>query len=503
MRAIGGLFPLLIIGAIVYAIVHASQSRGPVEPARATPQPPPTATAVSPRAPIAGPPSLEADLERWVAAGLMTEDQEDAILTHEGRLAPPVEAPALAAPTEAARPRRIPAVAEALGYLGGILAITGLGLILSRYWPDMATAGRLALSGGAAVALLGAGALAKEAADPALARLRWFLWLAATAATGLFAGVAALDGFEAAPETVTLAAAGSVAALSGLLWWGKERPLQQLTCLGGIATTAGALVAEVVEGAPIGLAVWLVGAVSVGLGLRRATTLPPLTEGIGALAVVVGSIMAAAEAPSVGQLLLVASAFGLLALATVPDLAPDPVERKVLGVIGGVALLQGVPGTLGWFSQEAGGPTGLVTWAIGGLLLLAGARGRTRLPVQTELLGGAGLIGGAALTGAQWEGFAPLFGIATGVALVALGTLPGQVLLSMLGSVGLLVNVPWSIAWFFPGEGRAPLLIMVSGAMIIAIAILLTRMGGRFRRDLGDVRRRRPPRGGMIPRASH
>ncbi len=500
MRAIGGLFPLLIIGAIVYAIVHASRSRGPVEPARTTPRPPPTATATSARAPMATPRGLAADLDRWVAAGLVTEDQEDAILTYEGLLAAPADA--AAAPAGAARPRRIPAVAEALGYLGGILAVTGLGLILSRYWPDMATAGRLGLSGGAAVALLGAGALAREAADPALARLRWFLWLAATAATGLFGGVAALDGLDAAPETVTLAAAAPVAVLSALLWRGRDRPLQQLTCLGGIAVTAGAAMAEIATGTPVGLAAWVVGTTFVGLGLRRVTRVPALTEGIGAIAVVVGSIIAATDTPAFGQLLMVASGFGLLALATVPDLAPDPVDQKVLGFIGGFTLLQGVPATLGWFSQDAGGPTGLVTWAIGGLLLLAGAQGRTRLPVLTELLGGAGLIGGAALTGVQWEGFAPLFGIATGVGLVALGMLPGQVLLSVLGSGGLLANVPWAIGRFFPGEGRAPLLIMVSGAMIIAIAVLLTRMGGRFRSDLGDMRRRRPPRG-MVPRASH
>ncbi len=54
----------------------------------------------------------------------------------------------------------------------------------------------------------------------------------------------------------------------------------------------------------------------------------------------------------------------------------------------------------------------------------------------------------------------------------------GQVLLSVFGSLGLLIDVPWTIGWFFPGEGRAPLLILVSGAVILAVAVALTRMAG-------------------------
>ncbi len=33
----------------------------------------------------------------------------------------------------------------------------------------------------------------------------------------------------------------------------------------------------------------------------------------------------------------------------------------------------------------------------------------------------------------------------------------------MLGTLGLLVHVPWAIGRYFPGEGRVPLLIMVAG----------------------------------------
>jgi hypothetical protein len=493
MRAVGSLLPLLIIGTIAFAVTRA-RAKGAVPPG-------PSARDIPAPAPPAARSGLEGDLERWVAAGLVTERQRAAILAHE-RGPGTAEGPAVAAPAAPAlRARRIPAVAEALGYLGGILAVTGLGLVLSRYCPDMATGGRLALSGVAALGLLAAGGLAQEQADPALARLRWFLWLAATAATALFAGVLALDGLGAADETVALACAAAVTALSALLWRGRDRPIQQLTLMGGIAVTAGTATAEIATGVPIGLAPWAVGVTLVALGLRRATTEPVLTEAVGALAVLAGGFIAASGREGVGFPLVVLSAFGLLALANVGDVAPDRADRQVLGIPAALALTQAVPATLIWFSQEAAGITGLVTWVAGGLLLLAGARGRVRLPVQAELLGGAGLIGGAAITGAQWEEAAPLFGIVTAVALLVWGMRPDQVVLSMLGAVGLLVNVPWAIGVLFPGEGRAPLLIMVSGALIIAIAVLLTRRGGRVRDELGTTRRR-PPRGGVAPRPS-
>jgi hypothetical protein len=61
------------------------------------------------------------------------------------------------------------------------------------------------------------------------------------------------------------------------------------------------------------------------------------------------------------------------------------------------------------------------------------------------------------------------------VGLVTKGMLRERVRLSVLGSAGLLINVPWIILWYFPGEGRVPLLTLVSEALILATAVLLTR----------------------------
>ena len=65
----------------------------------------------------------------------------------------------------------------------------------------------------------------------------------------------------------------------------------------------------------------------------------------------------------------------------------------------------------------------------------------------------------------------PLFRIDEGMAQAAV-------------ALGLLANVPWAISHFFPGEGRAPLLIFASGAVIVAVAVWLARIGGRLRSEL-------------------
>lgn len=451
-------------------------------PAGSLPLPPPTA-------------ALGHQLERWVAAGLLTEPQSTAILAHEEAALVEAHAAWLASqpsPAPPTRPRRVPVVAEALGYLGGMLAVIGLGLVLSRVWPDMSVAGRAALAGVTALALLGGGALVRDQTEPALVRLRAFLWLASTAATALFVGVLVRDGYDtSAVETVALGCAAAVAAQSGLLWRWQDRPLQQLTFLGGVVVAVGALAAELAAIGPQGIAVAATGAVLLAAGLRRLTPSAVLTEAVGALALLGGVIMISSDDgwPPVGMVLIVIVALGLLALATVPGLAPDRADRVVIGALGGLALFEATPSAIGYFAQDAGVATGLVTWGMGAGLLAVGARKLVLVPHLAEALGAAALLGGSALTGVQVHGLGPLLGAATALGLVALGMLPGQVLLSVFGSLGLLINVPWAIGYFFPGEGRAPLLILVSGGLILLIAVLLTRMAPRFRQDLGG-----PPR---------
>lgn len=442
---------------------------------------------------------LRPQLERWVQAGLISPAESDAIATFEaggapeivgGEVGPPEPAspPATTTPATAAAPRwrstRVPALAEALGYLGAALATGGLLLVVSHFWTDLATTGRVALAGGAAVLLGLAGLAVHEGVDAALTRLRAVLWLAATAAAALAAGLV-VDVLADTPAPVIGAAATTAALVSGAMWAWRERPVQELVAVAAIPVAVGGWVAMADSALAVGIAVWLVGAGLFALGVRLRTPFPWITETVGAVALVVGSIQVATVFEGVGMFAVFATGVGMLAFAVVRGLAPSFTGQLIAAVVGALTLLQSLPPLVGWYAQDAGVVTGLTLWLAGAAVLALGWSARTRVPMVLETAGAVTVVAGAAVCAVQATGFATLFGIATALALLGLGLRPGRVLLSAVGAVALVVNVPWAISWFFPGEGTAPLLIMVSGLLIIGAAVLLTRLGDRFKHELG------------------
>jgi hypothetical protein len=477
MIALGPLVLVVVIALVVYVVTRAPR-------ASRSPRPP------------AAPRGVEELLARWTAAGLLTADQAAALARHEAerQATAALEHVRTAFRTDAeeATPRvarRFPVVAEALGYLGGILAVTGLVLVVSRYWTDMATEVRLTISALGAVGLLIAGWLVRPDGDAALERLRGFAWAASSACAAVFAGVVAADALGAeAPQTIAAAASAAVAAESGLLWRGRRLPFQQLALFGAVAVFVGTVVASVIDVGPAGLAVWVTGVGFVVIGIRRLAPMPLIADVFGGLAMAIGAMLTVAGWDERALPFAVATAAALLALALVPGLAPDRDDQLTLGVIGAVNALQVVPGAIGYFARDAGLVTGVAVWGTGAALLYLGIRAMLRLPLLVESLGAISLLVGAAVTAAQFGGVGPVFGIVTAIGLVAAGMLPGQTLLSLFGSAGLLVNVLWAVGHFFPGEGRAPLMIMVAGALILAIAVVLTR-SGNVRRDLTGARR--------------
>jgi len=176
--------PVVVLLAVVLVLVLRSRGAGPAGDDVRVARPPVR-------------PPLAADLDRWVAAGLLAQDQATAILAHEAPAAP---SPAPTAPAPAGPRSRVPVVAEALGYLGGALALGGVVLVLADRWSDLATGSRLALALAGVVLFGVAGALTPADTDPALARLRAFLWLLSSAATAVAAAVLVTDDRGLSPE---------------------------------------------------------------------------------------------------------------------------------------------------------------------------------------------------------------------------------------------------------------------------------------------------------------
>lgn len=467
---IASLAGILFIGVLV-AVSLSHRRRDVVSP---------DASATNTSAPLAPPSGLAEELSRWRGEGLLSAEQAVAIEAFEASRQPtpaPVRAPSPLAS------RRVPAVAETLGYIGATLAVTGIILIIVRYWPDMATSARLGLSGSLAVLLGAGGALVHEAADAAFARLRGVLWLASTASAGLCGIVAVRSlhrGAEARIEVALLIGALVVSGLSGAMWNGRFRPLQELTTFAGAVVAVGAALRLVASPSVMGLGVWVCGVALIALALARKVSTPYVAEFVGALAVVVGGGILTSVALSTGGPLASASAIGLVALALSARLVHDEIEVRFYVAMGLVAMLQSWPMTLNYYAQDAGLLTGIVVWVVGALSLAAAMRSLVRSPLLVEWGASLVMLLGAAITQAQFASLAPALGLVTALGLLALGTRPGEVMLSFVGSVGLLVNVPWLVVRLFPGQVRAPVVIVITGALFVGLAVLLSREKGRL-----------------------
>src|SRR5258708_34541958 len=91
--------------------------------------------------------SLRVQLARWTQDGLIDAEQRDRIEAAER------------ARTAAAPSRRLPLVAEVLGYVGAIIAIVAGGVAISQVWSRFPPGAQLAFAGVAPAGRLAARAL--------------------------------------------------------------------------------------------------------------------------------------------------------------------------------------------------------------------------------------------------------------------------------------------------------------------------------------------------------
>lgn len=293
------------------------------------------------------PDDLAGALQRAVEARIFSVDQAQAVLAAE-RVREPGG-------------RRLP-VTEALGYLGGLLALSGAVTLGIQYWREVPTAGRLGLFALVAAATWLVGARIADGAEPALIRLRGALWFASSAAAAALAGQVAGDVAHARESVVWLAAGAAAAVQAGLLWRMRDRPAQHLACLAGVLVAAGGAAGIAGGPAAVGLVVAAVGAAWVAAGWLAVLPPPVLALVGGGVAVLAGAGITAADwsdaAPLLG--LAVAAVFVAVGVATVRT------PLTVVGLVGGFGYL---PWTIGhFFADSLGVPLAML---VCGVALLA------------------------------------------------------------------------------------------------------------------------------------
>src|SRR4249919_90804 len=123
---------------------------------------------------------LDELLGRWVAEGWIEAGQAARIRAREAARAQAAVPGGMAVPASAESPRRAPLVVEALGYLGGVIAIVAGVVAVDQLWPGIPTGAELAFAAAGTVALGAVAALMRTDGEPALGRLRSVLWLLST-----------------------------------------------------------------------------------------------------------------------------------------------------------------------------------------------------------------------------------------------------------------------------------------------------------------------------------
>lgn len=334
---------------------------------------------------------LERRLTDWTEEGLLSSEQAGRIAAFERRRGRsgtdqradgPDDAPGDAPPPAS---RRV-AVAEAVGYLGAVLALSAVGLIVGDLWPQLGTAGQLTLVGLLTVLAGAAGWAVHGQRAPAMRRLTGVLWAATAVGAAWFAGIVA-DEVLGTPTAVTAMTTGLVGAAVALplLLRRPALPLHLVALAGLVTAAVGAL-----DTNPLPPEVFYDGLLVAAIGgawmlLGRGGWLAPrrLAEVLGGALALIG-----AQVASFGDLRVGALGLGLLLAAgwVVLAVQQDAPHLLVVGALGAFVLLPQL--VVEVFGDAIGAPATLLVVGLL-LVLLAVGLGRARREVRADAERGA------------------------------------------------------------------------------------------------------------------
>lgn len=195
---------------------------------------------------------LDTQIDHWVAAGLISAAQADEIRAAEHlpvrrKAAPDIISvaaePQLVLPQEdgADLPERASLVAEALGYLGGMLVLVASVWITSQVWSSMSSIARLILVGVVTAMLLVAGEAVPAERGAVGERFRSALWLLATASFVGFVALFLTDILEWEGNGVAVATSATGAGFAALMWLANRTGLQEAAFFVALAVAVATL----------------------------------------------------------------------------------------------------------------------------------------------------------------------------------------------------------------------------------------------------------------------
>lgn len=296
-------------------------------------------------------------IERWVAAGIVTTEQAAQMRA---------DLSGLAGRSSDAREagRGTSLLAEAIGYLGGVIVLVASGLVTSWFWADMSTSARLSLAGGMTVVLFIAGVTVSPrlGAGPR-DRLRSVLWFLASSTLAGFLGLLGNEAFRWQDEKLACFTAAGTATVSGALWYVHRRLFQHAATFIPLVVAAGTgtWLLTHSDSWPAA-AVWTVGVVWAALACTGA--LWPRQEGL-----IFGGVAAVFAAMTV-----IDQNWGTaIALATVTALVVIAVALRdlILLAVGAVGVLFVLPRVMGRLFP--GSLSAAVALMVVGILLVGAA----------------------------------------------------------------------------------------------------------------------------------
>lgn len=308
---------------------------------------------------------LNSSLREWVAAGLIDERQAQAIERHE---------------RQPGEERRVPLVAEVLGYLGGSLALIAAFILVGEFWADLESWARLLLVGAGTAAFLTAGWYIRNIANEAVQRLSSFSWALATVGVGFWFGLLAHDVLETETETSFLIASAAALVVGFGLYRMSPRSLQQLLMGSALASTALSALAHLDQPPEefYGLAIWGLGVAFLLLAWGDLLRPKGTAFALGSFGVLLGPQIMRFEEAVWPLLLGLVTAGALLTFSVV-------LRNTILLGFGAAGIFIFVPQIIfEYFEDTIGAPLALF---LTGVVLLGGALLVARL--RTEVIGPA------------------------------------------------------------------------------------------------------------------